>query len=105
MLLLVLVLEKEAIEDEDEDEFETLQLQAAKQFVEGQLNANVKFAEVGVGRAYFIEAHLIDDRFDLEGIAREKRHAPFRIVEPGGSGDQLLHLSSVLSPDSAVAEH
>ena len=69
MLVILLVLFLRRFEDEDERRTRTtLQLQAAKQFFEGQLNANVKFAEVGVGRAHFIEAHLIDDRFDLENI-------------------------------------
>ena len=78
-----------------------LQLQAAKQFVERQLNANVKFAEIGVGRAHFIEAHLVNDGFDLEGIVREKRDAPLRVVEPAGAGDELLDLPGILATDRA----
>ena len=48
-----------------------LQLQTAKQFVQRQLNADIKFAEIGVLRADRIEPHLVNDGLDLEGIARE----------------------------------
>ena len=80
-------------------------MQAAKQFVEGQLNANVKFAEVGIGRAHFIETHLIDDRFDLEGIVREKRHPPLGIVETGRTRNELFYFTGVLAADSRVPEY
>src|ERR1043166_3614166 len=52
------------------------QLQAPEQFVERQLNADVKFAEVRILCAHRIEAHLVNDRLDLKCVAREKRHAP-----------------------------
>ena len=71
----------------------TLQLQAAKQFVERELNANVKFAEIGIGRAHFVEAHLVDDGFDLERVVREKSHAPFGIVETGRTGDEIRRVT------------
>jgi hypothetical protein len=57
-----------------------LQLQSTKEFVERQLDADEKFAEVRVLGADRIESHFINDRFDLECVAREKRHAPLRIV-------------------------
>ena len=48
-----------------------LQLQPAEQFVEWQLNADVKFAEVRVLGADGIETHFVNDRFDLKCVARE----------------------------------
>src|SRR4029077_4292159 len=56
------------------------QLQAPEQFVERQLDADVKFAEVSVLGADRVEPHFINDRFDLKRVTREQRHAPFRIV-------------------------
>ena len=58
-------------------------LQPAKQFVERQLNADEKFAEVGVFGAHRIKAHLINNGFDLKGVAREKRHTPLGVIEAG----------------------
>jgi hypothetical protein len=60
-----------------------LQLQAPEQFVEWQLNTDVEFAEVGVLGADRIEAHFVNDRLDLERIARKQSHAPFCVVEAG----------------------
>ena len=60
-----------------------LQLQAPEQFVEWQLNTDVEFAEVGVLGADRIEAHFVNDRLDLERIARKQSHAPFCVIEAG----------------------
>jgi hypothetical protein len=56
------------------------ELQAPEQFVEWQLNADVKFAEIRVLCADGIETHFVNDRFDLECVARKQRHAPFRVI-------------------------
>jgi hypothetical protein len=60
-----------------------LQLQPPEQFVQWQLNTDVEFAEVGVLGADRIEAHFVNDRLDLERIARKQSHAPFCVVEAG----------------------
>ena len=61
----------------------SLQLQPPEQFVEWQLNTDVEFAEVGVLGADRIETHFVNDRLDLERIARKQSHAPFCVVEAG----------------------
>src|SRR5574338_17481 len=45
-----------------------LELEAAKELVERELNTNVKLAEIGISRAHFVEAHLVNDRFNLIGV-------------------------------------
>ena len=80
-------------------------LQPPEQLVERQLQHDVKLAELAVIGAHRIEAHFIDDRLDLESIAREKRHAPLRIIEPCRAGDELLHAPRELPADRAVAQH
>src|SRR5437667_1336937 len=44
-------------------------LQSPKQFVEWQLDADVKFAEVRVLGTHRIETHFVNDRFDLKCVA------------------------------------
>ena len=67
-----------SIDYEDEHE---LQLQPAEQFIERQLNADKKFTKIRVLRAHSIKTHFVNDFLNLESIAREKRYAPFGIVQ------------------------
>jgi hypothetical protein len=60
-----------------------LQLQAPEQFVERQLNTDVKFAEIRVLSADRIETHFVNDRLDLKRVTRKQRYAPFRVIEAG----------------------
>ena len=83
----------------------SLQLQPPEQFVERQLDADVEFAEIRVFGAHRIETHFVNDRFDLERIARKQRHAPFRVVQTGRTGDELFHFAGELAPDIGVAFH
>src|ERR1043166_2644771 len=83
----------------------SLQLQPPKQFVERELNADEKFAEVGVIRAYPIEAHFVNDRFNLKSVARKKRHAPFRIVQASRAGDELSDFAGKLAPNRGMSFH
>jgi hypothetical protein len=58
-----------------------LQLQPAEQFIERQLNGDKKFTKIRVLRAHWIKTHFVNDFLNLKSIAREKRHAPFGIVQ------------------------
>ena len=58
-----------------------LQLHPAEQFIERQLNADKKFTKIRVLRANWIKTHFVNDFLNLESIAREKRYAPFGIVQ------------------------
>src|SRR5262249_24067132 len=80
-------------------------LHAPEQFVERQLNADEKFAEVGVLGADWIEPHFVNDRFDLKRVARETGYAPFGIVETSRTSDQLFHFTGELAPDTGMSFH
>src|SRR5439155_15038443 len=82
-----------------------LQLQAPEQFVERQLDSDVKFAEVRVLSADRIESHFVNDRFDLKCVARKKCHAPFGIIETSRARDKLFDFASELAPDVRVSFH
>src|SRR5207237_10524475 len=82
-----------------------LQLQAAEQFVERQLNADKKFTEIRVLRAHPIKTHFVNDFLNLESIAREKRHAPFGIVESSRSGNELFHFARKFATNFGVTAH
>ena len=75
-ILLVIVFDRFDYEHEHE-----LQLQPAEQFIERQLNADKKFTKICVLRAHWIKTHFVNDFLNLESIAREKRYAPFGIVQ------------------------
>src|SRR5439155_27129395 len=80
-------------------------LQSSEQFVERQLNADVKFAKVCVLRADWIETHLIDDRLDLKCIAREQSHAPFRVIETGRACNELFYFAGKFTADCGMSFH
>src|SRR3954465_4591836 len=82
-----------------------LKLQSSEQFVERELQPDEEFAEFAVIGANRIETHLVDDRLNLESILGEKGNAPLGVVDPGGTGDELLHLASVAPANGAMAEH
>jgi hypothetical protein len=46
-------------------------LQSLKQFVERQLDTDIKFTEVGVLGANWIKTHFVNDCFDLKCVARK----------------------------------
>ena len=58
-------------------------LQAAKQLVERHAQSDEKLAELPVMGGHRVEAHFVNDRFDIEGIVGKQRHAPFPIIEAG----------------------
>src|SRR5205823_5847880 len=82
-----------------------LKLQPAEQFIERQLNADKKFAEIRVLRAHGIKTHFVDDFFDLESVARKKRYAPFGIVEASRAGNKLLHFAGKFATNFGVTAH
>src|ERR1700748_1223076 len=49
-----------------------LKLQSLEQFVEREWQADKKFPEFAVVCAHRIEAHFVDDRFNLKGVLGEK---------------------------------
>src|SRR4030095_6710436 len=89
----------------DYEHDEELQSQSTEQFCEWQLNSDVKFAEIRILGADGIETHFVNDRFDLKCIAREQRHAPFRVIEAGRARDKLFHFAGELASNSGVPFH
>src|SRR6266487_7053551 len=82
-----------------------LQLQPAEQFIERQLNADKKFTEIRVLRAYSIKTHFVNNFLNLESIARKKRHAPFGVVESSRSGNELFYFAGKFATNLGVAAH
>src|SRR5512141_1786140 len=68
-------------------------------------NADHKGAESRVNRAYFVEAHFVDQLLEDQWIIGEKINAPLPIVEANRAGDDLLYLSSVPAADHSVFVH
>ena len=94
-------------EGEEEPEGFHLILEADffEEFVKRELHADVEVSEVGVACGDFVEAHFVDDVFDLDGVFGEEGDAPFVFIESGGSGDELEDLAGVLAAGFHVAFH
>src|SRR5438046_10596705 len=59
--------------------------------------ADEKATEKTVDGAGFIEAHLIDEFLEDQGIVREEIDAPLPIAETDGTGDDLNYASRVMA--------
>src|SRR5439155_3761769 len=81
------------------------ELQAPEQFVERQLDSDVKFAEVRILGADRIETHLVNDRLDLKCIARKQSHTPFRVIETGRAGNELFYFAGEFATNCGVSFH
>ncbi len=62
-----------------------LEADDSEEFVERKLHPDVEVAKLGVASGDFIEAHFVDDGFDLVGVVSEKGDAPLMFIEAGGS--------------------
>src|SRR5215472_1464007 len=62
-------------------------------------------AEQRVDGTDFVEAHLVDQFLEDEGIISEEVYAPLPVVEADGSRDDLLDLSRITTADHAVFVH
>src|SRR5690606_6941560 len=65
----------------------------------------VERAELPEAGADLVEAHLVDELLELEGVVGEEGHPPFPVVEAHGAGDYLGHLAGVLATGPAVLPH
>src|SRR5207249_7769781 len=99
LLILLLMFSRQLGGEQD------LQLQPAEQFIERQLNADKKFTEIRVLRAYRIKTHFVDDFLNLESVARKKRHTPFGVVESSRSGNELFYFAGKFATNLGVAAH
>src|SRR5207248_3337007 len=71
----------------------------------GEADADVEGSEERVAGAGGIEAHLVDQLLEDEGVVGKERHAPLPVVEPDGARDHLQHLAGILPPDLAMTAH
>ena len=58
-------------QEHDDKHGPELQLQPSEQFIERQLNADKKFAEICILSTHSIETHFVDDFLDLESVSGE----------------------------------
>ena len=80
-------------------------MEAFEEVGDGELEGDVEVAELGVDSGDFVEAHFVDDAFDLEEVVGEEGDAPFVGVEAGGAGDELADFASVFAAGAGVAAH
>lgn len=69
------------------------------------MQADIKISEFCVSCGDFVEAHFVDDVFDVGGGFGEEGDAPFVFVEASGAGDELEDSSGVGSADAGVTSH
>src|SRR6266478_3355453 len=67
--------------------------------------SDVEASEQGIDGADVVEAHLVDELFENQGIVGEEVDAPLPIVETDRAGDNLFHFSGIAASDQAVFVH
>ena len=82
-----------------------LEADSFEKFVERQLHSNVEVTEFGEAGGDFIEAHFVDDCFDVESVLGKQGNAPFVFIQTGRSSDELEDLSGVAAARSGVPLH
>src|SRR5262245_40997272 len=79
-----------------------LALQAARQLVGRELQADVERAELAVPGAGLVEAHLVHELLEDDRVVREEVDAPLPVVEPDRARDDLVDRARVVPSDHAV---
>ena len=82
-----------------------LKANATEKFVERKLQPNVEVPEFTVAGRDIIEAHFVDDGFDLIGVVGEESDSPFVFIETGRAADELKDLTGVFSSRGGVSLH
>src|SRR5580692_7303290 len=67
--------------------------------------SDIESAEERINGADVVEAHLVDQLFENQGIVSKKIDTPLPVVEADGAGDDLFHLSGIASAHHAVLVH
>src|SRR5436305_13576556 len=80
-------------------------LQSPEQFVERELNADIKFTKIRILSAHRIETHFINNCLDLKCIARKQRHAPLRVIETSRTGNELFDFAGKLAAHARMTFH
>ena len=81
------------------------ELEAFEEVGDGELEGDVEVAEFGVDGGDFVEAHFVDDAFDLEEVVGEESDTPLVGIEAGGAGDELADFAGVFAAGAGVAAH
>ena len=85
--------------------FIVLETNTFEKFVEWELHPNVKITKVSEAGGDFIEAHFVNDGFNVESVLGKQGNAPFIFIETSRSGDELEDLSGVAAARSGVPLH
>lgn len=78
---------------------------AAEEFVERQLDADVEITEFCIFGADFVESHFVNDAFHVGTVVGEQGDTPFVFVQAGGTGDQLADFSRPSATADGMACH
>src|SRR5437899_1453822 len=65
----------------------------------------MEMSEEGVHSANLIEAHLVNQLLENQGIIGKQIHAPFPVIKPDRTGDDLFDLPSVTAANQTVIVH
>ena len=63
--------DEEASHQDEQETHYFLKADALEKLIEGQLHSDVEITELTETRGNFIEAHFVDDGFDLSGVMSE----------------------------------
>src|SRR5208337_3856664 len=82
-----------------------ISFQQVVQPVRRTAQSDIEASEQRIHGADVVEAHLVDQLLENQGIVGEEVDAPLPIVKTNGAGDDLFHLSGIAASDEAVLIH
>ena len=80
-------------------------MKSCKDFIERELEAGEKVAELSILGADGIEAHFVNDAFEVDGVMSKESDAPFPVIEASGARDELEDFAVPSAPDFGVTSH
>ena len=87
------------------EEGRILEVKSGKDFIDRKLETGEEVTELSILGTDGIEAHFVNDAFEIDGVVSKERDAPFPVIEARGAGDELEDFAVPSSPDFGVTSH
>ena len=82
-----------------------LEVKSGKDFIDRELETGEEVTELSILGTDGIEAHFVNDAFEIDGVMGKESDAPFPVIEARGAGDELEDFAVPSAPDFGVTGH
>jgi len=82
-----------------------LEVKSGKNFIDRELETGEEVTELSILGTDGIEAHFVNDAFEIDGVMGKESDAPFPVIEARGAGDELEDFAVPSAPDFGVTGH